>query len=133
MTGDSRQVLSKQVLPAVRQFLSVRGLTLSGEKTRIVHIVEGFDFLGFNIRKYREKLLIKPAKANIRTFLCDIRRFIKESVSVKLSVLLRRLNTKLRGWCQYYRHAVSSNAFSRIDAAVFRILLRWTKRRHPRK
>ena len=133
VTGDSHEVLSKQVLPAVRCFLSVRGLTLSDEKTRIVPINEGFDFLGFNIRKYREILLIKPAKANIKTFLCDIRRFIKESVSVKLSVLLRRLNAKLRGWCQYYRHAVSSKAFSRVDAAVFRILLRWTKRRHPCK
>ena len=63
--------------PAVVAFLKERGLELSEEKTRITHIDDGFDFLGFNVRKYAGKLLIKPSKAAVKRFLDDIRELIK--------------------------------------------------------
>ena len=66
-----------KVKPAIEAFLGERGLELSTEKTSITHIDDGFDFLGFNIRKYAGKLLIKPAKASVKVFLGDIRQFIK--------------------------------------------------------
>ncbi|MBB5499319.1 hypothetical protein [Paraburkholderia sp. MM5384-R2] len=59
-----------------------RGLTLSPEKTRITHISQGFDFLGQNIRKYQDgKLLIKPSKKNVQTFLTKVRTVIKGNAS----------------------------------------------------
>ena len=67
ITGMTQAVLADEVKPLVRQFLKERGLELAEEKTRIVHIDNGFDFLGFNFRKYHGKLLITPAKANIAT------------------------------------------------------------------
>lgn len=66
ITGNSKEILEATVIPAVTNFLRVRGLELSKEKTRITHINDGFDFLGFNIRKYQGKLLIKPSKNNIK-------------------------------------------------------------------
>jgi RNA-directed DNA polymerase len=57
ITGSSKELLEEQIKPAIKNFLAIRGLTLSDEKTRITHIDEGFDFLGFNVRKYKGKLL----------------------------------------------------------------------------
>ena len=65
VTGMTQAVLADEVKPLVKEFLKERGLELAEEKTRIVHIAHGFDFLGFNFRKYHGKLLIKPAKASI--------------------------------------------------------------------
>ena len=61
VSGNSRELLEQEVKPLVMEFLRERGLELSPEKTKIVHIDEGFDFLGFNLRKYKGKILIKPA------------------------------------------------------------------------
>jgi RNA-directed DNA polymerase len=66
VTADCSALLENRVKPAIQNFLAQRGLSLSEEKTHITHINTGFDFLGFNIRKYKEKLLIKPAKASIK-------------------------------------------------------------------
>jgi hypothetical protein len=57
ITGHSKEWLEQEVIPVVVEFLATRGLVLSPEKTRITHIDEGFDFLGWNIRKYNGKLL----------------------------------------------------------------------------
>ena len=73
ITGSSKELLEKQVKPLVEVFLSVRGLQLSDEKTTITHIDEGFDFLGWNARKYGGKLLIKPSRKSVRAFLRELR------------------------------------------------------------
>ena len=65
-------MLEDEVLPLVKEFLETRGLTLSEEKTKITHIENGFDFLGFNIRKYNDKMLIKPSKEGVKRFLDKI-------------------------------------------------------------
>ena len=64
VTGTSKEVLETEVKPAIVEFLKERGLELSMEKTRVVHIETGFDFLGWNFRKYKGKLLIKPSNLN---------------------------------------------------------------------
>ncbi|OYV84542.1 MAG: hypothetical protein B7Z63_06760, partial [Ignavibacteriae bacterium 37-53-5] len=69
ITGRSKELLEQDVRPVVEAFLRVRGLELSKEKTRITHIQEGFDFLGQNVRKYGDKLLIKPSRNNVKAFL----------------------------------------------------------------
>lgn len=133
ITGASKEVIEQRVKPAVVTFLRMRGLELSEEKTHITHIDDGFDFLGFNVRKYQCKLLIKPAKASIKRFLTEIRALIKANTAATTEQLIRQLNSKLRGWANYYRHVVAKNTFSHVDAQVFRALMAWIKRRHPNK
>ncbi|MCW7761543.1 group II intron maturase-specific domain-containing protein [Photorhabdus luminescens] len=133
ISGSSKEVLEERVKPAVAAFLRERGLELSAEKTRITHIDEGFDFLGFNIRKYRGKLLIKPAKGAVKHMLRNIRELIKTNATTKTENLIRQLNRKLRGWANYYRHVVSKKTFAYVDHQVFQALLIWINRRHPNK
>lgn len=133
VTGRSRAILEQQVKPAIVDFLSQRGLSLSEEKTHITHIDSGFDFLGFNLRKYNGKLLIKPAKSNVKAFLAEMRAIIKSNPTIKTDSLIRLLNPKLRGWANYYRHVVSKAVFAKVDTAIFEALYRWAKRRHPHK
>ena len=133
ITGVSREVLAEKVKPAVEAFLRARGLELSLEKTAITHINDGFDFLGFNVRKYAGKLLIKPAKGSAKTFLGEIRRVIKFNRAAKTEQLVRQLNRKIRGWANYYRHVVAKKTFTHVDYQVFLALLAWVNRRHPNK
>jgi RNA-directed DNA polymerase len=133
ITGASKELLEEKVKPAVAAFLRERGLELSPEKTRITHIEVGFDFLGFNVRKYNGKLLIKPAKGSVKAFLAEIRGFIKSRATVKTAELIRQLNPKVRGWANYYRHVVSQKTFDYVDQQVFWALWAWIRRRHPNK
>jgi len=73
ITGNSKELLEKEVKPCVEAFLDERGLQLSQEKTKLTHISEGFDFLGQNVRKYGGKLLIKPSAKNVKAFLDKVR------------------------------------------------------------
>jgi RNA-directed DNA polymerase len=133
ITGNSRELLEEKILPAVSAFLAERGLRLSAEKTKITHIDTGFDFLGAHVRKYKGKLLIKPSKRNVVGFVRSIREFIRRARSITTVEFIRALNRKLRGWAHAFRHLVSSDVFKKVDAAIFRSLLRWVRRRHPRK
>ena len=133
ITGDSKEVLEQEVKPLLESFLKERGLELSQEKTQIVHIDEGFDFLGFNIRKYKGKLLIKPAKKKILGVLEKIRSTIKANKQTPAGKLIALLNQILRGWCNYYKSAVSKKAFKLLRARTFQMIWKWAKRRHPMK
>ncbi len=133
ITGNSKELLEKHVKPRVDAFLRQRGLELSEEKTKIIHIDQGFDFLGHNVRKYNGKLLIKPAKKSVKNFLQAIRRHIKTKPSIKTEDLISLLNPKIKGWTNYFRHVVSSKVFSYIDYQIYRALISWAKRRHPNK
>jgi RNA-directed DNA polymerase len=133
ITGASPELLESEIKPWVEQFLAVRGLSLSTEKTRIVNIDHGFDFLGWNFRKYSGKLLIKPSKKNAQAFYRKVKAVINASKTAKQENLIQLLNPMLRGWAQYHRPVVAKEAFSRMDHVVFRALLRWAKRRHSNK
>ncbi len=133
VTAHNRETLEENVKPAIEQFLLQRGLTLSPEKTKISHINEGFDFLGFEVKKHQEKLIIKPTKDGVKKFVTSIRELIKAKQHAKTIDLIRALNQKIRGWCNYYRHVVSSKIFSQIDHEIYQSLWRWIKRRHPKK
>ncbi|WP_131783974.1 group II intron reverse transcriptase/maturase [Legionella gresilensis] len=131
----SKEILESKVKPIIGSFLEDRGLSLSKEKTKITHIEEGFNFLGFNIRKYLKgrKLLIKPAKDNIKSILKDIRKTISHNKAASTEQLIRLLNPKLRGWAYYYRHTVAKDTFSLIDHRTYQTLYRWIRKRHPNK
>jgi len=133
LTGISQEFLETEIKPWIETFLAQRGLRLSAAKTRIVHIDKGFDFLGWNFRKYKEKLLIKPSKKNVKTFYEKLRKTVAANLGSKQADLIRLLNPMLRGWAQYHRPVVAKQTFSRIDHLLFWRLMRWAKRRHPRK
>lgn len=75
----------------MEEFLKERGLALSPEKTRVTHIEEGFDFLGQNIRSYKEKLLIKPAKKNVQAFLTKVRTIVDKNKTAPQESLIKML------------------------------------------
>jgi RNA-directed DNA polymerase len=133
ITGDSKELLETKVKPAIESFLSERGLSLSRSKTRIVRIDEGFDFLGQNVRKYNGRLMIKPAKENVLTFLHDIRKTIRKHLGMSAVSMIGQLNPKIRGWANYHRHVVSGKVFSYIDTCIWNSLWQWMKRRHRNK
>jgi RNA-directed DNA polymerase len=133
ITGASREVLEQQVRPLVERFLAERGLELSPDKTVITHIEQGFDFLGQNVRMYRDKLLIKPSKASVSSVVRQARLVIRGASCFTAGHLIYRLNPLLRGWASYHRHAVSSGTFVSIDYYIWHALFRWAKRRHPGK
>lgn len=133
ITGNSKEVLENEIVPLVETFLAERGLELSPEKTHLTPIEDGFDFLGQNIRKYKDKLLIKPSRKNIKAFLNKVRKVIQTSGAMSAGQLIVRLNPLIRGWTNYHRHIVSKQAFSKVDHTIFKALWRWAKRRHPHK
>lgn len=133
ITGDSKELLENEVRPLVEEFLKIRGLELSKEKTRVTHIEEGFDFLGWNVRKYNGKLLIKPSKKNVKTFLDKIRKIIKGNKTAKQVDLINMLNPIIRGWANYHKTQVAKETFSSVDHEIWKILWQWSKRRHPNK
>ncbi len=133
ITGATKEVLENKVKPTVESFLNKRGLVLSQEKTKITHIEEGFDFLGVNIRKYNGKLIIKPAKDNVKKFLDNIKEIIKRNRAVETEALIRQLNPKIRGWANYHRHNCSKETYRRVDSYIFKKLWQWAERRHHNK
>ena len=122
------------------------GLDLSDEKTQITHITKGFDFLGFNIRKYKTRdlkskkskwddyqLIIKPQKEKVARFLDNCRKELKSQKTITQDAMVAILNRKLMGWGNYYRFVCSKETFNRIDHEIWWKCYRWAKRRHPNK
>lgn len=124
VTGKNPEILRDKVMPLIKDFLAERGLQLSEEKTMVTHINNGFDFLGQNIRKYNGKLLIKPSKNAIKSFLTKVRTIVKETKTATQDTLIRKLNPVIRGWVNYHRYVVSADTFGLIDHRIFECLWR---------
>jgi len=133
VTSISKTLLVEEIIPLIREFLGQRGLRISEAKTRITHIDEGFDFLSQNIRKYNGKLLIKPSKEAVKGLLAKVGQMTQSMRGMKPEILIGRLNRVIRGWVNYHKHVVASKIFSDIDFRIYRILMRWAKRRHSKK
>ena len=85
ITGETKELIENYVPPVVREFLRERGLELAEDKTVITHVEEGFDFLGYNVKWYKKKLLIKPANKNYKAVISKIRGIIKANPTLKQS------------------------------------------------
>lgn len=133
ITGRSPELLQDEVQPLVQEFLSERGLELSEEKTHVTAIEDGFDFLGWNVRRYGNKVLVKPSKANIAAIKSKLKELIHKLRPAPQATLVNALNPVIRGWALYHRSQVASDAFSELDAYIFRRLWYWARRRHPKK
>lgn len=133
VTAPSKEVLEGYVIPRITEFLKQRGLELSEAKTRIVHIDEGFDFLGFTVRRFKGTLLTKPAKDKVLRHLRSIKTYLKNHEQTPAGQVIRDLNPVIRGWANYYRHCAASETFSKADHRMWQMLWVWAKRRHPNK
>jgi RNA-directed DNA polymerase len=133
ITGDTQELLEKEVIPLIETFLHERGLELSQEKTSITHIEDGFDFLGQNIRKYNRKLIIKPSEKSVKALLEKVRGILRRNRQMAAGKLIMVLNPVIRGWAQYHRHVCSSQTFHTVDHHIFQALWKWALRRHPNK
>ncbi|WP_018248788.1 group II intron reverse transcriptase/maturase [Orenia marismortui] len=132
VTATNKEVL-EEAKELIEEFLKERGLELSKEKTKITHINTGFNFLGWNFRKYNGKLIIKPSKESYKSIINEIRKKIKKNRTAKQENLIRILNQKIRGWCNYHRSACSKKSYQSLDRDIFHALWSWAKRRHPNK
>jgi len=118
-------------------YLAERGLTLSEEKTKITHILDGFDFLGFNIRRYKVhdgvKMLIKPSKSNINSIKAKIAEIFKNSYGNNAQNLISKLNPVIIGTANYWCHQVAKETYSAMDCYIWQKLSIYLRRSHPKK
>jgi RNA-directed DNA polymerase len=120
-------------------WLAERGLSLSEEKTRVVHLTEGFDFLGFNVRHHTApltsrtgyKLLIRPSKKSVNGLREKMRDAWLKLKGHSVSAVLRKLNPIIRGWANYYRVGVAKETFSKLDGWMHRRAVRYARATHP--
>lgn len=124
---------AEQVQARLAGWLEPRGLAFNQDKTEITHLDQGVDFLGFEIRRFGGKLLTKPSKDAMR----QIRnRLSAEAVALRganADAVIARLNPVITGWAAYYRIGVSSLAYNRLDAHVWRLTWKWARHTHPGK
>jgi RNA-directed DNA polymerase len=130
-------VPSKEITDEVREiiceFLAIRGLELSLEKTVITYIDDGFDFLGWNFRKYKGKLLIKPSQKSIKSITRKLKTIVSKAKSWTQDELIKTLNPVIIGWANYHRHIVAKDTFRKLDSYLWEITWQWGKRRHSNK
>jgi RNA-directed DNA polymerase len=122
----------------VAAVLAPMGLRLSKAKTKVCHIDEGFDFLGFHIQRRHKRGTAKrvvytyPSKKALAAIIDRVRALTSRSSHPTLAVLLRQLNPVLQGWCTYFRYGVSKATFGYLDQYTWRRVVRWLRKRHPR-
>ncbi|WPB88145.1 group II intron reverse transcriptase/maturase [Streptomyces malaysiensis] len=120
------------------EVLSTMGLRLSEEKTTVVHIDDGFDFLGWRIQRHRKRGAAKqyvytyPSKKAVNTVTGKVKAISRLDKNLPLEVLLHKLNPVLRGWCLYFQPGVSSATFRFLRAFTWRRVFGWLRRKHPR-
>ena len=131
---------AETVVDRLKEWLAERGLTLSEEKTRIVHLTVGFDFLGFNVRHYRDtstvtgyKLLITPSKESEKRIKVKLREKWNGMQGSNTQAILKMFNPIIRGWANYHRVNVASKTFGSLDNWMFKREVRFIKQAHPTK
>ena len=120
----------------VAEVLAPMGLTLAAAKTRVIHLDEGFDFLGFRIQRRRKRgtdqfhVYTYPSKTALMAVKTKIRRLTTRSSPIPPRALLMRINSVLRGWANYFRYGVSKSTFSYLDTFAWRRVANWLRKRH---
>jgi len=118
--------------------LAPMGLRLSAEKTKITHIDEGLDFLGWHIQRHRKRgtsrtyVYTYPSRKAVKAVTAKVKAIFRRSVNQPLQILIRQLNPALRGWCAYFRPGVSAAAFADLARYTQDRFWRWARRKHRR-
>jgi RNA-directed DNA polymerase len=121
----------------VAAVLAPLGLRLAEEKTRVVHIDEGFDFLGFTIRRMRKRGTDKhyvytvPSKKAIRAVKDKVaEKTYRSALHLDPATLITSVSRTLAGWAGYYRHGVSAAVFHAVDYHAWGRIMRWLRRKY---
>jgi RNA-directed DNA polymerase len=122
-----------QVKARLAAWLTPRGLAFNEDKTRVVDLDEGYDFLGFNVRHYRGLLLIKPSKTAVRRIRKRLRTEVRALRGSNAAAVIARLNPIIRGWAAYYRSVVASEVFTSLDHYTWKLVYKWARHTHPNK
>ena len=121
----------------LRPYLNKRGLTLAEDKTKVTHIEEGFDFLGFNLRQYKTnkgmKLLIKPSKDSVKKAKVTIKDVFRQLQGRPVGDLIMKLNPIIRGIGNYWSTEVSKKTFNSLDMYIWIKVRKYLKRLHNNK
>jgi RNA-directed DNA polymerase len=132
--GEARHV--QEVRAEITAVLAPLGLRLSPDKTRVVDMREGFDFLGFHIKWMRKRGTDKwfaytfIADKPVRELKRKIRALTHRQSQVDLGAVLTRINQIQRGWANYFRHAVAKHTFDRLYAFVWWRIVTMVMHRH---
>jgi RNA-directed DNA polymerase len=132
VTAENQQIAEK-VKEVIKKFLVTRGLSLSEEKTKITNIKDGFDFLGWNFRKYRGKLIITPSKKSFNKIKGTLSSIIKRNKSSTQEKIILKLNQCIRGWTNYHHPVCAKHVFKKLSNILWNMLWKWAKRRHNNK
>jgi len=124
---------AEQVQARLTGWLATRGLAFNQDKTKITHLDQGVDFLGFEIRRFNGKLLTKPSKDALRRIRKRLSAEARSLRGANADAVIARLNPIITGWASYYRIGVSSLAYNRLDAQVWRLVWKWARHTHPNK
>lgn len=133
----------KEVKHLISNWLKPMGLTLKDEKTRICHSLQkigdeepGFNFLGFNIKQFKDnrsskgyKTIIQPSQKSVKKHVQQLRDILKDNLSAKISDVIKKLNPVIKGWCNYFRTVCSAKTFKRVHHDLYQMLFLWGKRR----
>src|SRR6266851_3828832 len=125
---------AEQVKARLAGWLEPRGLAFNEAKTRIVPVIEGFDFLGFNLRRYPNgKLLIKPGATAIKRFRDRLAKEFRALRGSNVAAVLAKIGPIVRGWVAYYRTVVSSRVFAALTDYLWKLTYKWACWSHPDK
>jgi len=123
----------------IAEVLTGMGLRLSPEKTLVTHIDEGLDFLGWRIQRHRKRgtskhyVYVYPAKKALHAVMAKVKTRCRQNLNQPLEILLQQLNAMLRGWTNHFKHGCSNATFSYLRAFLWKRLVRWQRRKHPRR
>jgi len=121
----------------LRPYLKERGIELSEEKTKVSHISEGFDFLGFTIRRFQcqqgSKLLVRPSKESVKKLKRKMSEELRQLHGSNVDAVIGKLNPMITGAANYWKPMNAKKTFSEIDNHIWNITYRFLKRLHPNK
>ena len=128
---------ANKVYELLDDYLKERGLTLAPDKTKITHIDDGIDFLGYNIRCYKsqehDRVLVKASKDSVKSFKRKAKEIVRNCYPWNLEESITRLNYLINGTGNYWRIGSNSDLFKKMDNYIYEILLRQAKRWYPNK
>lgn len=136
VTAPSREILAQYVIPKVRDFLSTVGLSNNEAKTQVVNISDGFDFLGFHFQRFCRRdgsikeLMYSPSQPRLDKFVGKLKACVHHGWKMDVKELIRGLNLRIRGFCNYYRWSDAHKAFACLSYRLWELLWRWVRRRH---
>jgi RNA-directed DNA polymerase len=118
-------------------YLEDRGLKLAEDKTKITHIIDGFDFLGFNFRRYMTKdgikHFVRPSKDSVKQFKSKVAEICKLFQGQNVDELIKRLNPLIIGTANYWKVSSAKKTFTQVDHYLWQKVVRFIKRLHPNK